>query len=389
MACLGLKELAGVLLSSPMTMFHLLAVPWLLATLPLLVRAQFNFTLSSYPTQCGSLTLSWEGGNAPHTFTFLSLAGIETNYTQWTSGGRWDFTPDQDGQLESEVILPFAEGAPMVVIGSDASGWATGGTSALYTVQASPTEDTSCVVTYDSTEYLTLVPGWSDPPQQCEVMESIFYEVSLPVEIQVVIPGGDSFVIVSPANNTINSTDEFNTVEMYQLYWGMPVTEQTEIAYLVSDADGDLFISGLLTIGSGSEACLQNGTYGYTPAPYAGPVATSAATSSSSSGPNVGAIVGGVVGGVGGLILVAAIGVFLLHRYNRKKRQSKLKMNIHRLSIYQDPASQKPALEGQPDKEGWGKTEDRPANTDWERTAEGLRVLDRVARVDADPFVGA
>lgn len=334
-----------------------LALAWLLAALPLLASAQasWNFSLSSYPAQCGSVTLSWSGGVAPHTFTFLALAGIGTNYSSWSSGGRFDITPDQDGPATAdEFVVPLAEGTPLIIVASDGNGFATGGTSALYTVEASPSGDDSCVSNYDNTDYLTLVPAWNEPATTCGIMAGAFYQPSLPIIIEVVIPGGDSFVVESPFQNISGSNpDGFDPPMLYTLFWALPVPDGTDIAYLVSDAEGQLFVSGLTTVQPGNDTCLQTASYTYTPAPYAGPVETSGA-SGGSGGPNVGAIVGGVVGGVAGLILLAGLGVFLLHRYNRKKRQSKLKKNINLLTY---PASQKPQLEAQ-DKEGWVKMED-------------------------------
>ncbi|KZO99104.1 hypothetical protein CALVIDRAFT_403072 [Calocera viscosa TUFC12733] len=345
-----------------------------LAAAPLAARG-WNFTISRYPTQCASLTLSWSGGVAPHTFTFLSLAGIGTNFSDWASGGRVDIIPDQEGAVVNDFGLPFAAGAPMVVVGSDAEGWSSGGTSDVYTVQPSETGDSSCLTDYNSDAYLELVPFWGpDPPQECAMMTSVFYQVSLPVEIQVIIPGGESFVVVSPEVNSTNNTDGFDPPTMYSLYWQMAVPEQTDIAYLVSDADGQLFVSGLSTVGAGNSSCLDDGMFTVTAAPAAGAVATSVADKSS-GGVNVGAIVGGVVGGVGGLVLLVGLGAFLLHRYNRQKRQEKLKRNIKLLSY---PASQKPRLEGI-DKEGWVKMED--PGVDWERE-EVLKVPQRAARFE-------
>ncbi|KZO99102.1 hypothetical protein CALVIDRAFT_534633 [Calocera viscosa TUFC12733] len=140
----------------------------------------------------------------------------------------------------------------------------------------------------------------------------------------------------------------------------MAVPEQTDIAYLVSDAEGQLFVSGLSTVAAGNSSCLDDGMFTVTAAPAADTVATSVADTSS-GGVNVGAIVGGVVAGISGLVLLVGLGAFLLHRCNRQKRQEKLKRNIKLLSY---PASQKPRLEGI-DKEGWVKMEDPSVN--WER----------------------
>ncbi|EJU01460.1 hypothetical protein DACRYDRAFT_108010 [Dacryopinax primogenitus] len=304
-----------------------------LLVLPLLAQAQasWNFTVSSYPTQCGSLTLNWSGGVAPHTFTFLALAGTGVNYTDWGVGQRVDITPDANDTVQLDFVLPFPSGAPLVVVASDGEGWASGGTSALYTVQSSPTGDGSCLTNTTNTDYLTLVPTWTDPPVECTTMESVFYDVALPVQIQVVIPGGDSFIVESPLSNaTSNNTDpEFTPPTMYTLLWPMPVPDQTELAYVVSDANGQLFVSGLTTVQAGNTSCLQSGEYAVTASPYAGPVATSLSNAGTA---NTKAIIGGVVGGVCGAMVFAILGLCLVHRRNRRKRQAQLKRNISLLS---------------------------------------------------------
>ncbi|KZT54492.1 hypothetical protein CALCODRAFT_499837 [Calocera cornea HHB12733] len=345
------------------------------AALPTLA---WNFTLSRYPTECGSLTLSWTGGTAPHTFSFLALAGLNTSFPEWTSGGRVDISPDQSGTVVEDFILPFAAGTPLVVVGSDADGFASGGTSDVYTVEPSDTGDSSCVNTYDNEAYLELVPFWgADPPEECATMVSVFYNVQLPVVIDVVIPGGESFVVVSPPlTNGTNNTDGFNPPTVYTLYWDMVVPEGIDVAYIVQDAEGQLFVSGLTTVGAGNTTCTQDGAYTVTDAPAAGAVATS----TSEDGVNVGAIAGGVAGGVGGSIALIGLGVFLLHRRNRRKRQEKLKRNIKLLSY---PASQKPRLQGG-DKEGWVKMGDGYEGGEapgWGKE-EALKAPERAARFE-------
>jgi len=341
----------------------LVYLPWLLAALPLaLGQASWNFTLSSTPTQCELLTVTYSGGVPPHTFTFYNLSAPGGNWTDWYDGGAATLSPDgtstgENGtQTGSDIVLPFGENSSVVVVGSDATGFATGGTSIVYTVLPSPSDNSTCVVSHSNLNYLTNLVAFTNPPVECGVNGGLFYDVAFPVVVDVVIPGGESFLIdTSPLNSTWTN-DSTTPGDVYLLAWAMEVPAGTELFYSISDAQGHLgVVSGLETVQPGNTtACLANGTYAATPAPYAGAVSTAPATDSSgsgSSGPNVGAIVGGVVGGIAGLILLLAVGAFLLRRYNKKKRQSDLQGNIKMLSYAE---GRRPGGGGEVE-EGWGK----------------------------------
>ncbi|EJU01461.1 hypothetical protein DACRYDRAFT_22591 [Dacryopinax primogenitus] len=200
------------------------------------------------------------------------------------------------------------------MVGSDSTGFASGGTSDVYIVQPSPSNDNSCVQSSTNSSYLVTVPQWTDPPIQCGQMLSAFQSIQWPPQIKVIIPGGESSVVESPQ---VNSTDTTAAL----LFWNMTVPAGTNVVYVVEDANGPLFVSGLRTVQAGSSACIQDGAYSSTAGPPAGALSTIPPSSLSSSGghTNAGAIAGGVIGGIIGLILLIALVMFLMRRYNQRK----------------------------------------------------------------------
>jgi len=273
----------------------------------------WSFTLSSYPTQCQPLTWTWSGGTAPHNFSLIALSGINTTFSSWTSGTVAEIAAEEVCGANNLCGIEFQwpAGTPLVIVGSDAEGFGTGGTSDVYTVQSS--SDAACVQSVSNSSYYVTVPAWSDPPAQCAQMLSGFHGIAWPPEIKVIIPGGESSVVESPQI-------ESNTTAAV-LFWNMTVPQGTNVAYVVEDANGPLFVSALRTVGPGSSACIADGAYSSTIGPAAGALSTAApVTSTPSSGhSSTGAIAGGVVGGVVGLIVLIGLVMFLMRRYNRRK----------------------------------------------------------------------
>ncbi|KZT50192.1 hypothetical protein CALCODRAFT_488891 [Calocera cornea HHB12733] len=284
----------------------------LAALLPLLVPAWgWSFTLENYPTQCTALTWSWSGGTAPHSFSLIALSGINASFSSWTTGTVAEIAADQACGTDDTCSIEFQwpAGTPVVIVGSDAEGFGTGGTSDVYTVQPSSVD--SCVSSTTNSSYYATVPAWSDPPAQCMQMLSGFHGIAWPPEIKVIIPGGESSVVESP------QIQDNTTAAL--LFWNMTVPAGTNVAYVVEDANGPLFVSSLRTVGAGSSACIQGGAYSSTAAPAAGALSTSPPATSSSGHSSTGAIAGGVVGGVAGLVLLVALTMFIMRRYNRRK----------------------------------------------------------------------
>ncbi|KZT54958.1 hypothetical protein CALCODRAFT_499142 [Calocera cornea HHB12733] len=289
-----------------------------LLALPLLWAAHalaWSFDVQTYPTQCAPLQLNVTGGTAPYVFTFYRLAGIDTPFSAWANGSVWNTTlPSSDvaGEID-DFILPWTAGTEMVIVGSDATGFATGGTTPVYSVAASSSNETGCLIAQSAnTTYLSRVPAWSEPPTECGIMEAIFYGVTLPATVSVIVPGGDSFY-------TDTGSLQYPTPPSGQDGWGvehtwwMNLTEGTNVVFQVSDANGPIFTSALVSVAAGNDTCLP----GYVPP-------SSPSGSSGSSGKSkTGAIAGGIIGGLAAAALAAVVVLFGLRYYNRRRRLQK------------------------------------------------------------------
>ncbi|KZT54957.1 hypothetical protein CALCODRAFT_485103 [Calocera cornea HHB12733] len=338
----------------------------LLVSFPAIVRS-WNFSLSSDPAQCTDFNIIWTGGVAPRTFSFYSLAGIGTPYNEWASGWQYDVFLEQEDELQTtQARLPFASGTPVVAVASDAQGFATGGTSVMFTINDS--DDEMCVVTYDNTEYLNLVPLWSpDSPYQCASMTSVFSAVELPITIDVVLPGGQSYSVGWPA---MNSSDVAPTASSSAtVLWTLDSGDSKSVVYAVSDANARLFVSGLNTVGSGTNDCSQNRAPSSTWSGIANAQTPTSATFSPSgksttspaTNSRVEDIAGGIAGGVSGLILVMAGYMFILRRRRRNGAQ------VDSSSIDEPTAYIEPIpfiLHGMPDEEEKLLTQTSPAILD-------------------------
>jgi len=282
----------------------------------------WSFDVLSPPTQCTTFNLNYSGGVEPYSFSFFHLAGWNGDFTTWGTGDTIVEALDAD---PAQVLLPFRAGSPLVIVGSDANGFGTGGTSEIYTIADNNGGDTSCIVDTNNDTYLELVPAWSEPVQQCGTMTAIFYGVVLPVTIDTIIPSGQSFetdtgTLQYPPIPNGTAPHGWGVIHT----WSVPnITEGSTVAFMVSDATGPIFTSGVLYVEAGNSSCLTNSTSTTTTPSTASASASSVpadSSSSSSSSSHVGAIAGGVVGGVGGLLVVIALVMFIMNRYNRRKR---------------------------------------------------------------------
>ncbi|EJU01464.1 hypothetical protein DACRYDRAFT_22593 [Dacryopinax primogenitus] len=269
----------------------------------------WSWEADTYPTQCAPLEINITSpGVPPYDFTFYRLAGYDLPFPQWGNGSVWNFTlplSDVPGQVLADYILPWAAGSPLLIVGSDATGFASGGTSQVFTIAQSTGNETSCLFGQENnTTYLTTVPAWTEPVTQCGNMTIVLDNVALPVTIEVLVPGGDSFV-TSTGNLQYPTTSPGNEGWAVMHTWMMNLTQGTNVAFQVSDANGPIFTSALVSVQNGNDTCLA----GYVPP-----------SSGLSGGTNkTGAIVGGVIGGLVGAFAVAAFILFGVHRYNRRK----------------------------------------------------------------------
>jgi len=304
----------------------------------------WKFSLSTTPAQCTPFSISFSGGVPPYQFTILRLASLDGSLPmdQWGNGSAivMNFTasPAEWGDL------PWRADDPIVVVGSDATGFGTGGTSDVLTIGDNPASDSdSCIQESTNSSYVDNVISWNGAVAQCGVMSAVFTGVQNPVSVAVVVPGGVD------GESYVNDTSALGAVNVsatgIELAWYMTVSAGDQAAFFAFDSNGPLFVSTLFTVQPGPLACLDylisttewssatetssseatataeaTTTPGSSTAPTAGAGSegnTGSTTSGGSSGPNIGAIVGGVVGGVGGIILITGIVMYIMHRYNR------------------------------------------------------------------------
>jgi len=302
--------------------------------LPVFTRA-FTFTLSEVPTQCAPLTVNWTGGVAPYEVTFLPLNGINTSTSYWT-----------DSVVDTNITGPsymtsirFPAGLTFIIVVSDATGFATGGTSQVYTV-ANGTDSSCLPPVAHPLQFFFELENNTRIVQCDQINFQISGAVSLPVTLRGIVPGGESWQYVTPPYlSSGNWPPGWNDKQMN---WTLQLAAGTPVAFMIGDqtGPGSGGITQLLTVEQGtSSSCLSQGYFSTTPAPAAGAIETSPAsasasptsTPSSSSGStsHTGAIVGGVVGGLAGIVLLVAGVMFLMHRHNKRKRQQRLQSNIN------------------------------------------------------------
>ncbi|KZO97872.1 hypothetical protein CALVIDRAFT_535970 [Calocera viscosa TUFC12733] len=294
--------------------------------LPTFVHA-FTFTINEAPTQCGQLTLNWTGGIAPYEVTLLTLNGINTTTAIWT-----DSVIDTNITTDSwTTTVKFPAGLNFTLVLSDATGFGTGGTSQIYTVANST--DSSCLpATLIPLQFFFELENNTRIVQCDQINFQISGAVALPVTLRGIVPGGESWQYVTPAFLTSNNWPPGWNAK--QMNWTLQLSQGTQVAFMLGDqtGPGSGGVTQLLTVSAGSSSsCLSDGYFSSTAAPAAGAIETSPASASSgttsgssASTSHTGAIVGGVIGGLAGIVLLTGAVMFLMRRYNKRKRQRRM-----------------------------------------------------------------
>ncbi|KAG2149128.1 uncharacterized protein EDB93DRAFT_362578 [Suillus bovinus] len=258
------------------------------------VARAFSVTVGA-PTQCGSLDISWTGGQAP--FEILLTPSSQTSYQNITppssafSNGKGSYSIPQ---------LSLSAGTTFLLTMSDATGFGSGGTTNTLTV-GNQVANNVCNTSILSPPYTFRLSPL--PLIQCSQF-TIQAESSavLPITIVQLIPGGQPVVFNS---NSANFTSVAN------------VTAGTDLMYLIFDSLGRQGgISGLeQVVGTGDFSCLSANLSSTTVGMSATTTTSQSSSSSSSSSslPFTGsrsssnvALIAGTAGG-GGAVLIALI----------------------------------------------------------------------------------
>jgi hypothetical protein len=266
------------------------------------VRA-FSITTST-PTQCGTFTVNWTGGQPPFVLEILPVLGTQQVFNIPPSAL-------SNGVGSYSTTLQLAQEQQFLVTMSDATGFAAGGISPLLTVQAQTSQSTSCNTVDPGPQF---VYSLDVALQQCQPFTFSNYTGAIPpVTIYGLVPGGTDIVLNAP-----NGATEY-------VWSAATIPTGTSVIFAMSDAQNRTGgVSGILVSGSsGNTSCLnanspsvtqQSNPSTQTPlSPSSSSSATAPASSKSNkiSGLTLFAAIAGTLVFIG---VFAALGVFLLRR---------------------------------------------------------------------------
>lgn len=305
-------------------------IPLLLCLNALLGVRAFSFTTST-PTQCGTFTVNWTGGQPPFLLEILPVLGTQQVFNIPPSAL-------SNGVGSYSTTLQLAKEQQFLVTMSDATGFATGGISPLLTVLAQTSQSTSCNTVDPSPQFFYSLDV---ALQQCQPFTfSNYTGAVLPVTIYALVPGGTGIVLNAP-----------NGAAQY-VWSAASIPSGTSVIFAMSDAQNRTGgVSGILVSGStGITSCLNANSPSVTqqstpptPTPLSpsSPSSSSATTSASSkksnkiSGMTLFAVIAGTLVFLG---VVAALSVFLLRRC-RKNNASRRRRADFVVDGYHDSPS--------------------------------------------------
>ncbi|KZO99106.1 hypothetical protein CALVIDRAFT_534642 [Calocera viscosa TUFC12733] len=325
------------------------------------VAHSWNFTIDTPPSECEPFSLSFAGGEAPYQFTFLRLPSLNSSVSVDGWGAGHALVMNETASPAS-ITLPWAAGDPFVLIGSDATGFGTGGTTPVLGMAASQLPADSgenCLEDSTNNTYVDHIVAWNGGAVQCGLMSMVLTGVQSPLSLAVVIPGGPSTRYDDP-NPSNTSTPEGMGI---LIAWYLTVPAGDDVFFFAEDGNGPLFVSTLMTVGAGSGTCfndpestsvltnpggpLETATTGSAATPTDVPVGSGSDSGGTGGGSNtakIGAIVGGVVGGLLFIVGVAALVMFLMHRHNRRQRL--LRQQTYGIAAYGPTRPVPAAVEG-------------------------------------------
>ncbi|KAI6146212.1 hypothetical protein BKA82DRAFT_762499 [Pisolithus tinctorius] len=245
-------------------------------------------------SECSPFTISWTGGQSTFEIAIYPADNPPIFYSATSS----PYTISQ---------LPLSRGTQFVVMMSDATGFATGGTTAVLTV-GEPTSSSSCSTTPPSLSYIFIDDTL--PLQQCAPLEFSGYQGAiLPVTFIGIIPEGESFRIQSDvATMTYNWTADVpaGTSIMFSM---LDANNKTGGCSALQTVNGSSDASCLSSISPSSTGSIPQSSQSGSPSPSASQTGSSSSTTLST------AAIAGVVGGcVVALAALVILGLYLIRR---------------------------------------------------------------------------
>jgi len=287
-----------------------LHIPFLLYLNAFLGVGAFTTTTST-PSQCGTFTVNWTGGQPPFSLEILPVQGTQQVFNIPAAAF-------SNGVGSYSTVLQLAQEQQFLVTISDAIGFATGGISPLLTVQAQTSQSSNGNTVDPSPQFFYSLDF---ALQQCRPYTfSQYPNAVLPVTIYGLVPGGTAIVLNAP-----NGATEY-------IWNPASIAAGTSVIFVMSDAHNrtggvsDIKIAGSTNdtscLNANSPSVTQQSTQTLpstsTSSASLVPPSNSSAKASSSSNFSGATLLATIAGALVFLGVLVALGVFLF-RVCRKK----------------------------------------------------------------------
>ncbi|WOO83517.1 uncharacterized protein LOC62_05G007035 [Vanrija pseudolonga] len=226
--------------------------------------AAFVFTVDgSTVNECGQTQFNWTAGTPPYYIT--AIADFDTSVNQSIP----DSAINSNGGGSYQWTMPYNAGNRTVFIMSDATGFATGGASLLYTVGPRPS-GASCQLRNSNVAWtFDMQPGNNNLPQCGGLSFTWTNQAVGPVTFTGVIPGGQVLQWTASGGKTT---------------YNVNIRSGTQVLFAGWDSRGNQGgTSALQTVTSGNSNCINNDSPSSTPVQWTPTSTVGAPTDISSS----------------------------------------------------------------------------------------------------------
>ncbi|KAI0053315.1 hypothetical protein FA95DRAFT_718695 [Auriscalpium vulgare] len=295
------------------------ALPWI-ACISGAFRLASAFSFTNTPlAECGVLTVSWQGGQPP--FTVGVFPAFQDQYTFQVDNDAFN-TQTGQGQFSSPTLL-IQSGTKVLVVMSDATGFASGGVSEVVTVAAAAA-GSSCTPTKKTPAWTYATPS---ALQQCGPF--IFNDYSgavQPVKIFGLIPGGQLLTLQPPSGQPSFTWPEVSVAAGTSIMFSM--IDSRNISGGLSDVTLVALSSDATCLNAQSPSSTAQST-SQTASSTSSQPSSSASQSSTTSGRSSGISTAAIIAiGVALLLIIVVISIILLVLRRRKRNPSRSHFNL-------------------------------------------------------------